>query len=105
MLKRNVGIQTSECRTVSVFPVKSVVFNPPRFVAASAAVSNVVYRAAIKSGMYNNNKIVVPPRAAVDWDAPELMSGFIRGVFMAESFTRSVCPSVRFGSDTRFTVK
>lgn len=95
MLKRRVGIQTSECRTVSVFPMKEIVFVAPRWINNAKAVSNMIYRAAFKLGHFPS-RILVPPGGKTKdsyWENAAVMNEWVRGkkvkpFIAAETFTR-----------------
>lgn len=97
MLKRRVGIQTSECRTVSVFPMKEIVFASPRWVPNAKAATNMIYRAGIKLGHFPS-RILTPPGkydqdTDVHWDNADTLKLWVQGkgkapVVAAEPFSR-----------------
>ena len=88
MLKRMLGIQTSECRIVSVFHRTHLVFFAPRHVEADA-MTNFIYRQSFKLSHYPS-KVLVPKTDISDYDRAESLLSQVKGgkMIMAEGFTR-----------------
>lgn len=97
LMKRNLGIQTRECTTVSVFPMRHLALFIARGVDASVF-SSFAYRGAVAHKL----AALVPKLLAdddtvsdVDWDHPDTLTNAVESTnrrkdpqVMAETFTR-----------------